>query len=414
MQITKVMAREILDSRGNPTIEVDIFAGEFKGTAAVPSGASTGVHEAHELRDGEKRFGGKGVRKAVDNVRELESQLIGMDVTDQAGMDNKLIAIDGTPNKSKLGANAILGISMAVARCASKVKDMPLYRYLFTLTGSDKMRLPVPFCNVINGGKHAGGKLAMQEFMIAPVHAGSFAEGICMIAETYHVLKGIIVERYGKSAINVGDEGGFAPPIDTPDAALDLLNEAIDTAGYHGKVMIAMDPAASEFFTDEKYHMAKDYSKVEMVEYYMGLINKYPIVSIEDPFEQDDFEPFKELTKKAGIQIVGDDLLVTNPGRIKMALDGRYCNALLLKVNQIGTLTEAIAAARMSIDNGWKVMVSHRSGETEDTFIADLAVALGCGQLKSGAPCRGERTCKYNRLIRIESEMKEEAEFASW
>lgn len=412
--VLKVKAREVLDSRGNPTVEVDVLTKKGLSRAIVPSGASTGIHEALELRDSGNRYLGKGVLKAVRNVNEIISKkLKGYDVTKQKEIDNLMIELDGTANKSKLGANAILGVSMAAARAAALELGAPLYKYLNKLT-KNKMRMPVPFFNVINGGKHSGNKLEFQEFMIAPIKAKNFSDGLRMGAETYHALKKIIEKSYGKDATAVGDEGGFAPPIERADDALDLIESAIDKAGYTDMIKIAMDAAASEFYRGGYYFTPKKMSADKLIDYYAKLIESHPIISLEDPFAEDDFTPFKELTNKVKIQIVGDDLLVTSVRRIKMALERRLCNALLLKVNQIGTLTEAIDAAQLALKNKWRVMVSHRSGETSDSFIADLVVALGCGQIKSGAPCRSERLAKYNQLLRIEEELGQKARYARW
>lgn len=432
MKITKLFARQVLDSRGNPTIEVEAYFNDLKASAIVPSGASTGKYEALELRDGKKEYLGKSVMNAVDNVNYIISKkIVGMELFDQKSVDDALIALDGTKNKSKLGANALLGVSMAVCRLAAVVKQKKLYEYIADIANSDtkvnsvnvlpvanlvynriltskrQYSIPVPFANVINGGKHAGSSLKIQEFMITPVRAKNFREAVRMTSETYHILKKIVEEKYGKSAVNVGDEGGFAPQLTTPEQALDLLVEAIKKAGYVGKVKIAIDAAASEFYDDksQRYVMDKPYTKDEMVDYYMRLLKKYPIATLEDPFDQDDLESWAKLTAKASrlkVPIIGDDLLVTNPERIKLAKEKRLCTGLLLKVNQIGTVTEAIDAAKMAYASGWIVMVSHRSGETEDTFIADLAVGLGCGHIKLGAPCRTERVAKYNQLLRIE------------
>lgn len=401
LSIKQIKAREILDSRGNPTIEVDVITKHSMGRAAVPSGASTGIHEALELRDGTKRFLGKGVQKAVRNVeKKIQPLLKGKEVSEQKKLDTLMIKKDGTNNKSKLGANAILGVSLASARVTADEKNWELFKYLGELS-KNKLRMPRPFFNIINGGKHAGNKLAFQEFMIAP-KARSFKESLRIGSEVYHVLKKVIEKKYGKEAINVGDEGGFVPPLKKAEEALELLKTAIKKAGYTGKVEIAMDAAASEFYKRGYYHLHKKMSKEKLLKYYLQLIKKYPIISIEDPFEQEDFQSFAELRKKTKIQIVGDDLTVTNIGRIEEAVKEKSCNCLLLKVNQIGTLSEALEAVDLAYKNRWKVMVSHRSGETEDTFIADLAVGIGCGMIKSGAPCRGERTAKYNRLLRIE------------
>lgn len=401
--ITAIKAREILDSRGNPALEVDLFTMQTCQSAAVPSGASTGRHEAVELRDGGKRYLGRGVQKAIHNVEQKISPLLrGIDCQDQRKIDERMIAKDGTKNKSKLGANAILAVSLAAARAASSEQKKFLFQYLHGLAKANrKLIMPKPFFNVINGGKHAGNQLAFQEFMIAP-KAKSFAEALRMGSEVYHVLKEVIEKKYGKEAINVGDEGGFAPPLQRAEEALSLLVEAIRRAGYAGKVEIALDCAASEFYKKGKYHLHTVMGKEQLLDYYVHLIKKYPIISIEDPFEQEDFASFAGLRKRSGIQIVGDDLTVTNVSRIQKAIKNKSCNCLLLKVNQIGTLSEALDAVKLAYKNGWKVMVSHRSGETEDTFIADLTVAISCGMIKAGAPCRGERIAKYNRLLRIE------------
>lgn len=433
MKITKLIARQVLDSRGNPTIEVDAYFNTIKATAIVPSGASTGKYEALELRDGKKEYLGKSVMKAVKNVNKIiAKKIVGMEFLDQKSIDETMIALDGTKNKSKLGANAILGVSMAVCRLAALIKQKQLYEYIAELAhdynktnlisslpivnlmyakrsnrSAKIYSIPVPFANVINGGKHAGSSLKIQEFMITPVYAKTFKDAVRMTAEVYHILKKLVEEKYGKAATNVGDEGGFAPQLTTPEQALDLLVEAIKKAGYNGKIKIAIDSAASEFYDEATgcYVMDKSYTKDEMIEYYMRLLKKYPIATLEDPFDQDDFESWNKLTMKASklkVPIIGDDLLVSNTERIKMAIEKKLCSALLLKVNQIGTVTEAINAAKMAYGAGWIVMVSHRSGETEDTFIADLAVGLGCGHIKLGAPCRSERVAKYNQLLRIE------------
>ncbi|KZT62690.1 enolase [Calocera cornea HHB12733] len=421
MPIQLIKARQIFDSRGNPTVEVDLTTELGKFRAAVPSGASTGVHEAVELRDNDKsNYVGKGVSKAVANVNEIIApELIksGLKVTQQKEIDEFLIKLDGTPNKGKLGANAILGVSIAVAVAAAAEKSVPLYQHLAELAGvSPPYIMPVPCFNVINGGSHAGNKLAFQEFMICPTGATSFAEAMKIGTETYHTLKKVITTKYGIDAANVGDEGGFAPNVSGAEEALELLVEAIKKAGYEGKVKIALDSASSEFFKEGKYDLdfknpnsnEKDWiSGEQLAQKFIADIKKYPIVSAEDPFDQDDFESFALLTKEAGIQIVGDDLTVTNPLRIKTAIEKKACNGLLLKVNQIGTVTESIQAAQLAQSDGWGVMVSHRSGETENTFIADLVVALGVGQIKTGAPARSERVAKYNQLLRIEEEITE-------
>ncbi len=412
--VKRVRAREILDSRGNPTVEVDVYTEHGFGRAAVPSGASTGIHEALELRDGDRRFHGKGVLRAVRNVNEIIApEIVGMDARLQREIDEKMRRLDGTSNKSKLGANAILGVSLAVAKAAADTYDMPLYRYL----GGIRSRvMPVPLMNILNGGKHAGNELSIQEFMIVPVGADSLREALQIGSEVYHELKAFLKARFGLSAINVGDEGGFAPPLNKTRDALDALIEAIKKAGYDpdSDVVIAMDAAASSFYDEDsgKYKIDGDeLGREEMLEFYISLVNEYPIKSIEDPFFEEDFEAFAELTGKIGdhIQIVGDDLFVTNVNRLSKGIELGAANALLLKVNQIGTLTEAIDAAELSFSNGYNVIVSHRSGETEDATIAHLAVALNTGQIKTGAPARGERTAKYNELLRIEEELGSEA-----
>ncbi len=414
IKITGVHARQILDSRGNPTLSVRVDAGHFSGVAAVPSGASVGLYEAVELRDNLKPFHGEGVSMAVGNVNTvLAKKVIGKDVLNQSSVDEVLNTIDGTENKSRLGANSILGISLAVARCAAVARNKPLYSSL----GSGTV-LPIPFSNIINGGKHAEGNLKVQEFMIAPVKAKSFTEATQMVAEVYQALKEIILNKYGKSATLVGDEGGFSPPVYDPHDAITLLLRAIEECGYQDQVKLALDAAASEFYDRkvQKYAIEtkKLLSREELMEYYLNLLKLYPIISIEDPFDQDDFHTYQEFVQKAKVQVVGDDLLATNPERVKNAASQKLCNALLLKVNQIGTLSEALAAADLAFKQKWKVMVSHRSGETEDSFIADLAVALNCGQIKLGAPCRGERIAKFNRLLEIEAEFGKKARYAKF
>eukprot|EP00300_Choanocystis_sp_HF-7_P033090 c45380_g1_i1.p1 GENE.c45380_g1_i1~~c45380_g1_i1.p1 ORF type:complete len:453 (+),score=127.45 c45380_g1_i1:44-1360(+) len=428
MSITGVRAREILDSRGNPTVEVDLLTERGLFRAAVPSGASTGIHEALELRDGDKsRYLGKGVTKACQNVVDkIASIVIGMDPTNQFAVDQAMIDADATDNKSTFGANAILAVSMAVCKAGAVHKGVPLYQHIADLAGVTEFVLPVPAFNIINGGSHAGNNLAMQEFMILPVGASSFREAMRMGAEVYHSLKKVIKDKYGQDATNVGDEGGFAPNISSSYEGLDLVVEAIEKAGYTGKVKLGMDVAASEFFTkDGKYDLdfknegeKKDLSKTisgdELLAIYEDFVNKYPFVSIEDPFEQDDWDMCAKMKASLGerIQIVGDDILVTNPKRIKTAIEKQICNSLLLKVNQIGSVSEALQACKDAHAAGWSVMVSHRSGETEDTFIADLVVGLHTGQIKTGAPCRGERTAKYNQLMRIEDELGDKCTYA--
>ncbi len=416
-KIAKIKAREILDSRGNPTVEVEVWLESgFFGRASVPSGASTGKHEALELRDkDEKRFFGKGVQKAVFNVNEIIApQLEGFESSKQAEIDNLLCELDGTENKSKLGANAILGVSLACAKATAEELGIPLFTYL---GGIRARTLPVPFMNVINGGVHADNPLDFQEFMIAPWGAGSFSEALRMGAETYHALKSLLKEK--RLSVSVGDEGGFAPQIGSPEEALEILVKAIEKAGYKPgeDIALALDSAASEFFKDGKYELKglnKTLTKEEMVEYYEKLVNEFPIISIEDPMAEDDPEGFKLITEKLGgkIQIVGDDIFVTNPKRIKWGIEEKLANAVLIKLNQIGTLTETISAVELAYKHHWNCMISHRSGETEETFIADLSVALNTGQIKTGAPARGERVAKFNQLLRIEEVLGSGAVFA--
>ncbi|GAA5967445.1 hypothetical protein JCM11641_000548 [Rhodosporidiobolus odoratus] len=421
MSIQKVHARQIWDSRGNPTVEVDVTTDKGLFRAAVPSGASTGIHEAVELRDGDKsKYLGKGVTKAVANVNDIIAPKIieaKLDITNQEAIDNFLIELDGTHNKGKLGANAILGVSMAVAKAAAGHKGVPLYVHFADLAGiKPPYVLPVPAMNVINGGSHAGNALAFQEFMLLPTGAKDFDEAMQMGTETYHTLKSVIKKKYGIDATNVGDEGGFAPNVQGAEESLEILTEAISKAGYSGKVQIGLDVASSEFYKDGKYDLDfknpnSDSSKwltgEQLAGVYNSLVEKYDIVSIEDPFDQDHWDAWTHLTQNTKIQIVADDLTVTNPKRIQTAIEKKSCNGLLLKVNQIGTITESIKATQLAQSDGWGVMVSHRSGETEDTTIADLVVALGTGQIKTGAPCRSERVAKYNAIIRIADELKQ-------
>ncbi|CAA7399840.1 unnamed protein product [Spirodela intermedia] len=431
--IERVVARQIFDSRGNPTVEVDvIYGGGQLARAAVPSGASTGVYEALELRDGGSDYLGKGVLKAVANVNTIIGPaLIGKDPTEQTAIDNFMVQeLDGTSNewgwcKQRLGANAILAVSLAVCKAGATVKKIPLYQHIANLAGNKNLVLPVPAFNVINGGSHAGNKLAMQEFMILPVGASSFKEAMKMGVEVYHNLKSVIKKKYGQDATNVGDEGGFAPNIQENKEGLELLKIAIEKAGYTGKVVIGMDVAASEFYNDkdqtydlnfkeENNDGSQKISGDSLKDVYKSFVADYTIVSIEDPFDQDDWTHYAKMTAEIGdkVQIVGDDLLVTNPTRVAKAINEKSCNALLLKVNQIGSVTESIEAVRMSKKAGWGVMASHRSGETEDTFIADLSVGLATGQIKTGAPCRSERLAKYNQLLRIEEELGAAAVYA--
>jgi len=415
--IEAIIAREILDSRGNPTVEVEVaLIGGGWGRAAVPSGASTGVHEARELRDGDGgRYGGKGVLQAVAKVNDvIAGELFGWDSADQAAIDARLLALDGTPNKGKLGANAILGVSLAVAHAAANALELPLYRYI---GGVHAHVLPVPMMNILNGGKHAVDGPDFQEFMVVPVGAASFSEALRWGSEVYHTLKAVLKAK-GYST-GVGDEGGFAPSLKANEEAIDVILEAVEKAGYKPgeQIRIALDPAASEFFEDGKYVLKKEgraLTGVEMVEFYADWVEKYPIISIEDGLDEDDWDSWQLMMERVGdrVQILGDDLLVTNVARVQKAIGLRACNALLCKVNQIGSLTEAIAAVRMSQRAGWGVVVSHRSGETEDATIADLAVALNAGQIKTGAPCRSDRVAKYNQLLRIEQELDEQAVYA--
>ncbi len=408
--IKSVKAREILDSRGNPTIEVDVTTEDgIRVSAAVPSGASTGIYEAIELRDGGKRYGGKGVTKAIDAVvKIIQPKIIGMDARKQAEIDSVMINLDGTENKSRLGGNAMLGVSLACARAAAASDGLRLHEYI----DKDSSLLPIPFFNVVNGGKHAGNQLDFQEFMIAPTGAKSFREALRMGAEVYQTLKGRLQKTYGKTSINVGDEGGFAPPVKTPEEALEALLGAIQEAGYSDEVKIGMDVASSTFYKDGSYRVAGvDYSTDELIELYRELIAAYPIISIEDPIQEEDYEGFVKATKLLPVQVVGDDLFVTNSKRLARGIEMGACNALLWKVNQIGTLTEALEAANLARSNKYGVMASHRSGDTEDPWVADLSVGIGCGQIKSGAPARGERTAKYNQLLRIEEWLDTKAKY---
>uniref|UniRef100_A0A672K8Y6 Beta-enolase n=1 Tax=Sinocyclocheilus grahami TaxID=75366 RepID=A0A672K8Y6_SINGR len=410
MSISKIHAREILDSRGNPTVEVDLYTAKGRFRAAVPSGASTGVHEALELRDGDKtRYLGKGTHSnGFDSSHHLCVSKQKLSVVEQEKIDKFMLELDGTENKSKFGANAILGVSLAVCKAGAAEKGVPLYRHIADLAGNKDVILPVPAFNVINGGSHAGNKLAMQEFMILPVGAKNFHEAMRIGAEVYHNLKNVIKAKYGKDATNVGDEGGFAPNILENNEALELLKSAIEKAGYPDKIIIGMDVAASEFFKNGKYDLdfkspddpKRHITGDQLGDLYKSFIKNYPVQSIEDPFDQDDWENWTKFTGSVDIQVVGDDLTVTNPKRIQQACEKKACNCLLLKVNQIGSVTESIQACKLAQSNGWGVMVSHRSGETEDTFIADLVVGLCTGQIKTGAPCRSERLAKYNQLMR--------------
>lgn len=414
--IAHVGAQEILDSRGNPTVEVDVLlVSGGLGTAAVPSGASTGVHEAVELRDNDPaRYGGKGVLKAVEKVNDvIAPQLVGMDALDQIAIDARMCALDGTPSKSNLGANAILGVSLAVARAAADAFALPLYRYI---GGVAACTLPVPMMNILNGGKHAANSTDLQEFMVMPVGASSFRECVRWGAEIYQSLKSVLSTR-GLNT-NVGDEGGFAPSLSSNAMAIEVILEAIESAGYRPgeDVWLALDPAATELYRDGRYHLEREgrvLSSEEMVTFWVDWVDAYPIISIEDGMAEDDWDGWVRLVQAVGdrVQVVGDDLLVTNVDRVQKAIDIKAANALLCKVNQIGTLTEAIAAVEMAHRAGWTSIVSHRSGETEDTIIADIVVGLNTGQIKAGAPCRSDRVAKYNRLLRIEAEIGDTAYF---
>ena len=412
--IEKINSREILDSRGNPTVEVDISLsdGSF-ARAAVPSGASTGAFEAAELRDGGSRYLGKGVTNAVTHVTtKIAPAVIGMNAFEQRALDQRMIELDGTPNKSSLGANAILGVSLAVAKAAANSKKLPFYRFI---GGESAQLLPVPMMNILNGGAHADTNVDIQEFMIAPIGADSFSEALRWGAEVYHNLKSVLKKR--GLATSIGDEGGFAPNLESNRAALDLIVEAIEKAGYSvgSQVALAMDVAATEFFADGKYDFeGSKLTSAEMVNYYRGLLDSYPLVSIEDAFSEDDWDGWAAITRDMGsrVQLVGDDLFVTNPTRLARGIEAKTANALLVKVNQIGTLTETLDAVAMAHKAGYRSMMSHRSGETEDTTISDLAVAAACGQIKTGAPARSERVAKYNQLLRIEEELGSRAEYA--
>jgi enolase len=416
-EIIKIKAREVLDSRGNPTVEVDVVTEDGVFRAITPSGASAGQHEALELRDGDKsRFLGKGTLKAVKNVNvTIAPKLVGLDPVAQETIDNIMLKLDGTENKDNLGANAVLPVSMAVTKAGAASKNLQLYQYISELFGVIPHMLPVPMCNVINGGKHAGQENSIQEHMLMPTGAKSFSEGIRMISESYHHLAKLLKEKFGASGVLIGDEGGFAPTqISKVEDRLDLMLKAVKNAGYEGMMHIAMDPASSEFFYDGTYKIGKkSFSGTEMVDFYVDLCKKYPIVSIEDGLAEDDWDSWVLMTKKLGtnVQIVGDDLFVTNTKRIQKGIELGAANSVLIKLNQIGSVTETLNAIKMAHDQGWTAVVSHRSGETEDNFIADLVVGTSAGQIKTGAPARSDRNAKYNQLIRIEEELGDEAEF---
>ena len=413
-RIADVHARQILDSRGNPTVEVEVvLKSGAHGRAAVPSGASTGVHEAVELRDGGDAFGGKAVTKAVANVNgEIFKAVRGMKADEQKELDEKLIELDGTPNKGRLGANAILGVSLATAHAAATEQGQPLFRYL---GGKGARTLPVPMMNVINGGVHAANSIDLQEFMVVPAGAESFAEALQIGAETYHALQKVLKQQGLATA--VGDEGGFAPDLPTSEAAIQAILDAAEQAGHREKIAIALDPASSEFFSDGVYRFeGREASPAEMADFYAGLVDKFPIVSLEDGNAEDDWDGWKAVTERLGdrLQLVGDDIFVTNPERLQLGIDKGVANSILIKVNQIGTLTETTAAVKLAQDNGYTAVMSHRSGETEDATIADLAVALGTGQIKTGAPARSDRVAKYNQLLRIEERLGGKAEYPGW
>jgi enolase len=409
--IADVRARQILDSRGNPTVEVDVLLQSGAvGRAAVPSGASTGVHEAVELRDGGEAYGGKGVTQAVRNASgEVRDAVLGADADDQEALDRTLIDLDGTPNKGRLGANAILGVSLAVAKAAAADAGESLYRYL---GGPSATTLPVPMMNVINGGAHAANSIDLQEFMVVPVGAETFSDGLRIGTEVYHALKKVLSDR--GLATGVGDEGGFAPDLESSEAAIEAILEAAERAGHSDRVAIALDPATSEVFSDGRYRFeGRDLASSELPGFWRGIVDAYPVVSIEDGCAEDDWEAWAALTREVGerVQLVGDDLFVTSPQRLREGIDRSVANSILVKVNQIGTLTETIEAVRLAQESGYTAVMSHRSGETEDATIADLAVALGTGQIKTGAPARSDRVAKYNQLLRIEEQLGHEAAY---
>jgi enolase len=409
--IASVRARQILDSRGNPTVEVDVeLESGARGRAAVPSGASTGAHEAVELRDGGDAYGGKAVTRAVANVGgEIAAAVRGLDPGDQRALDGRLVELDGTPNKGRLGANAILGVSLAAAKAAAAEAGQPLWRFV---GGEGASTLPVPMLNVINGGAHAANSIDLQEFMLVPVGADSFAEALELGARVYHALKAVLHERGLATA--VGDEGGFAPDLAGSEQAIEAILEAAERAGCRERIAIALDPAMSEVYRDGVYRFeGRDATSAETIEYFAGLLERYPIVSIEDGLAEDDWDAWVDLTARLGdrVQLVGDDLFVTSPERLRQGIDARAANSILVKVNQIGTLTETLDAIELARQHGYTAVISHRSGETEDTTIADLAVATGAGQIKAGAPARSDRVAKYNQLLRIEEELGDRAEY---
>jgi enolase len=412
--IADIHARQILDSRGNPTVEVDVrLASGAVGRAAVPSGASTGVHEAVELRDGGSAYGGKAVTRAVEHVRgEIAEAVRGRDASDQAGLDRLLVELDGTPNKGRLGANAILGVSLATAKASAAEAGVSLFRYL---GGEGAVTLPVPMLNVINGGVHAANSIDLQEFMVVPAGAESFSEALRIAAETYQALRAVLKDKGLATA--VGDEGGFAPDLPSSEAAIEAILEAATKAGHGDRVAIALDPASSEFYSDGVYRFeGRDATGDEMVDFYAGLAERFPLVSLEDGMAEDDWDSWRTLTERlgSGLQLVGDDVFVTNVDLLRLGIGEGVANSILIKVNQIGTLTETLAAIELARENGYSAVISHRSGETEDATIADLAVATGAGQIKTGAPARTDRVAKYNQLLRIEEELGDRAVYLGW
>ena len=417
-KIKKIIAREVLDSRGNPTVEAEISSDKFSATAIVPSGASTGKHEALELRDKESRYNGKGVLKAVDNINKtISKKVVGLNCSNQKEIDNLMLELDGTENKSNLGANAMLAVSMAACKLGALHNGLDLFEHLNKISGSKEMSLPIPQLNIINGGKHAGMENDIQEHMIMPTGFSSFKEAIRAGTEVYHELKKILKKNYGAQGSLLGDEGGFAPKVKNTDERLQLIEKAIENAGYKNKIKLALDCASSEFFYNDHYKIGdKKFSSEKLIYFYESLIKKYNIVSIEDGMAEDDWQGWQQMNKELGnkVQLVGDDSLVTNVERIKRAIKEKSCNSLLLKVNQIGTVTEAIEAANLAFKNKWTVVVSHRSGETEDIFIADLVVGINSGQSKFGAPARSDRTAKYNQLLRIEEKLGNNAKLAKF
>jgi enolase len=413
-RIGGVVGRQILDSRGNPTVEVDVLLENgMRGRAAVPSGASTGAHEAVELRDGGKAYGGKGVLQAVANVNgELAEAVVGINAADQRALDDRMCELDGTPNKSRLGANAILGVSLAAAKAAARERRLPLWRHLGE---SDRYTLPVPMLNVVNGGAHAQNSIDLQEFMVVPAGAATFAEAMQIGTEVYHALKSVLTER--GLATGVGDEGGFAPDLDSSEAAIEAILEAADRAGHRDRIAIALDPATSEVFGEGVYRFeGREKRSDELPAFWAELVSRYPIVSIEDGAAEDDWDSWAQLTQELGdrVQLVGDDLFVTNPDRLRQGIERGVANSILVKVNQIGTLTETLDVIALAREQGYSAVMSHRSGETEDTTIADLAVATGVGQIKTGAPARSDRVAKYNQLLRIEEQLGGAADFPGW